>query len=96
MTQKVICLFFLLFVLNEIQGQTGVDQVQIKIYEFEEGLSHREVYQVKQDAHGFLWIATANGLNRFDSKSFLYLNKDTLLSSKSISELEFGKNDNCL
>jgi class 3 adenylate cyclase/ligand-binding sensor domain-containing protein len=70
MREIKILLFFFCLVLPAF-SQTGVDQVQIKIYEFEEGLSHRDVYQVAQDDYGFLWVATANGLNRFDSKNFL-------------------------
>lgn len=33
----------------------------------QEGLSHSTVYAVTQDARGFLWFGTREGLNRFDS-----------------------------
>ncbi len=32
----------------------------------EEGLSHNQVWCVHQDARGFLWIGTQDGLNRYD------------------------------
>ena len=31
-----------------------------------DGLSHNTVFAVLQDQHGFLWIGTADGLNRYD------------------------------
>lgn len=34
------------------------------------GLSSNKVHKVLQDNRGFYWIATANGLNRFDGTSF--------------------------
>ncbi|HHS95255.1 MAG TPA: hypothetical protein ENJ45_01605, partial [Phaeodactylibacter sp.] len=56
-----------------LYGQKSVDDVQIKVYAFEEGLSHRDVYQVLQEDSGFLWIGSRNGLNRFDSKNFTHI-----------------------
>mgnify|MGYP001350179256 CR=1 FL=1 len=47
------------------------DQYQIKVYDFEDGLSHRNVFKIQQDALGFIWIATINGLNRFDGYEFV-------------------------
>lgn len=36
----------------------------------QQGLSSNKVHRVLQDSRGFYWIATANGLNRFDGSSF--------------------------
>ncbi len=39
-------------------------------YRSEAGLSHDIVYHMMQDRYGFLWIATEEGLNRFDGLQF--------------------------
>ena len=39
-------------------------------YTTKEGLSSDEVNVVLPDDHGFLWVGTSNGLNRFDGNSF--------------------------
>ncbi|MDA3852827.1 MAG: hypothetical protein PF444_01080, partial [Bacteroidales bacterium] len=35
-----------------------------------DGLSHNRILDIKQDRYGFIWIATAHGLNRYDGHSF--------------------------
>lgn len=35
-----------------------------------EGLTHSTVRKTYQDRHGFIWIATRDGLNRYDGQSF--------------------------
>ena len=35
-----------------------------------EGLSHNTVMDVLQDHKGFLWLGTADGLNRYDGEHF--------------------------
>jgi signal transduction histidine kinase/ligand-binding sensor domain-containing protein/DNA-binding response OmpR family regulator len=39
-------------------------------------LSNSEVYSVVQDKEGFIWIGTADGLNRYDGRSFKIYRKD--------------------
>ncbi len=41
-----------------------------KHYQVENGLSNNTVYCSLQDSHGFLWLGTKDGLNRFDGYSF--------------------------
>ncbi len=41
-----------------------------KQYSVEDGLPNSEVYQVKQDAEGYLWFATGNGVSRFNGYEF--------------------------
>lgn len=60
------------------------------------GLSHNRVTDIIQDIHGFIWIATLDGLNRYDGKQFEIFkhNEDnfTSLSSSYISCLEEQNN----
>lgn len=35
-----------------------------------EGLSHNTVFDIEQDQNGFIWLATGEGLNRYDSYGF--------------------------
>lgn len=38
------------------------------------GLSNKDVNAIYQDSQGFLWLATADGLDRYDGKAFLVFN----------------------
>lgn len=63
--------FFLLFFLAILT--TSANDVQRKEFgHFTtiEGLSHNTVYDIEQDREGFMWIATGEGLNRYDSYGF--------------------------
>ncbi|MDT3405366.1 two-component regulator propeller domain-containing protein [Mucilaginibacter terrae] len=51
-----------------------------------DGLSSNTVYDVIKDKYGFVWIATDDGLNRFDGTNFtFYRNKDNDTSSLRIN-----------
>ena len=39
-------------------------------YTMKKGLLSNDIQDIAQDKHGFIWLATTSGLNRFDSKSF--------------------------
>src|SRR3982750_4907142 len=43
----------------------------VSAYTREQGLSHNVVTGIAQDSIGYIWIATASGLNRFNGSSFL-------------------------
>ncbi len=64
-------LVVLIFYLGSCTLGAQVADVDIEIYGFEEGLTHRNVFKITQDQDGFIWMATINGLNRFDGHSFL-------------------------
>ncbi|HSN16736.1 MAG TPA: two-component regulator propeller domain-containing protein, partial [Gammaproteobacteria bacterium] len=36
----------------------------------EDGLSNNEVYDIAQDKKGYIWLATADGLDRYDGYGF--------------------------
>ncbi len=55
-----------------VWGQpTRAPMVRVEHYSIEQGLSNRNVNYFTKDQQGFLWIATFNGLNRFDGYDFL-------------------------
>ncbi len=72
---KIILLFFFLIPIVSVAQQ---EEIEIKVYGFEDGLTHRNVFKVQQDPWGFIWIATINGLNKFDGHQFMhYTSHDT-------------------
>jgi class 3 adenylate cyclase/ligand-binding sensor domain-containing protein len=88
--------FFMLFTLGGIHAQ-----IQVKVYEFEEGLSHRITSKIVQSENGFIWIGTINGLNRFDGYNFIQYNDDPgnnrqhlpALPFSSISDMQLASNN---
>ena len=40
------------------------------LYTTKDGISNNRIFDVKQDVYGYIWIATAKGLNRFDGTTF--------------------------
>lgn len=61
---------FFLLTIPILSGQAA--NLKIKSYSLKDGLSHRLVTRIEKDAAGFLWLATPNGLNRFDGYNFLH------------------------
>lgn len=66
--------FSLLFLPSFVYCQH--QSVDVTRYTIEQGLSDNFVTSVLQTRDGFLWIATTNGLNRFDGKSFKVFRHD--------------------
>lgn len=48
----------------------GSGSSPFRSYAVVDGLSQSNVHDITQDQSGYLWIATARGLNRFDGKTF--------------------------
>ncbi|MBX2872269.1 MAG: hypothetical protein KTR30_09215, partial [Saprospiraceae bacterium] len=69
MRKVILLLGIILYSQSFVQAQfTNED---IKVYDIEDGLSHRNVFKIQQDDYGFIWMATINGLNRFDGSGFI-------------------------
>src|ERR1043165_47047 len=62
----------------------------------EQGLSSNTVNSVLEDHHGFLWVATADGLNRYDGKKFVVFRNNpedsTSLSANNVTRLYEDEN----
>lgn len=67
----VVCLS-LLFLVVASQERHAVARLSV-----DEGLSQGSAFGLAQDDKGFIWIATADGLNRFDGHEFLIYNTNT-------------------
>ncbi|MFA7287893.1 MAG: two-component regulator propeller domain-containing protein [Melioribacteraceae bacterium] len=78
-------LFFLLFIPYLLQGNAGGSEFLVRQIRLEEGLSQSTILSIIQDRKGFLWIGTANGLNRYDGYSFKIFSHDPM-DSNSISD----------
>ncbi|GHT75079.1 hybrid sensor histidine kinase/response regulator [Bacteroidia bacterium] len=57
---------FLLFCLLSSVGRAE----KIQVWTPNEGLSNSHISQIYQDSQGYIWIATENGLNRFNGYDF--------------------------
>ena len=61
-------------------------------FTIENGLSNNHVLDILQDKYGYIWIATRNGLNRFDGYRFVTYKNDpedsTSLSDNYVTSLE--------
>lgn len=62
----------LLFLLNSgMQGAYGqTPGLTIEFFSAEHGLPHKQLYDITQDDQGYMWIATHNGLARYDGYTF--------------------------
>lgn len=75
--------FFLLYILwisyVEAQERLSLDDFIVQHYTTADGLPSNYIYLATQDEDGYLWIATDNGLSRFDGRNFKnYYAKDGL------------------
>lgn len=82
------CRFILLFTIFFILGITSVN-CQNNPYIFrhittEDGLSGNDVRSITQDSKGFIWIATNNGLQKYDGYTFTTYHHNPV-DSQSIS-----------
>ena len=68
---KSICLLFFYFGVQILNASAFT----IKKIGVENGLSNNNVISIAQDKEGFIWIATKDGLNRFDANSFKVFKK---------------------
>lgn len=67
-----ILIFFILFLIRPIThvlAQEG--SMKFSHLTINEGLLHNRVFDILQDKDGFIWVATKDGVNKFDGYDFL-------------------------
>src|SRR5258708_5285533 len=62
-------LYFFLAVIFCIE--TKAQSFSVHQYTTADGLPDNVVFSVNQDSNGYLWVATSNGLSRFNGKNFV-------------------------
>ena len=91
MANRFIILFYMLLFALCSFGQS----LKFEHYNDNDGLSHNSVRHIVQDKHGFLWLGTFSGLNRFDGYEFqTFLNTsegDRKINDNDITALEIDK-----
>ncbi|HSF46354.1 MAG TPA: two-component regulator propeller domain-containing protein [Chitinophagaceae bacterium] len=68
LTRQINLLLFLLFLPHFISAQLNSDN--LVQYKEKEGVPALQVNKVMADRHGYIWLATNNGLARFDGYGF--------------------------
>ncbi len=80
---SIIILYLIILSISGIKGQTIST---IDHYYVEDGLSHNLINDIIQDKKGFIWMATYNGLCKFDGYSFkqyLYQPSDSIYTKNN-------------
>ncbi len=67
-----IVLFISLFGITTQLPSQKIESNQINKFSTEQGLSSNTVHTILQDRKGFIWVATEEGLNKFDGKNFTH------------------------
>ncbi|MEL7220701.1 MAG: two-component regulator propeller domain-containing protein, partial [Bacteroidota bacterium] len=74
-------------------------ETEIRVYDFADGLSHRNVFKILQDDRGLIWVATINGLNAFTGYGFERYNSSSdggTLPNDLVSDFLLLPNDQLL
>lgn len=76
---QLLCHPALLCVENTLAAETSVDYTQHRIsnYGLSAGMLSNNVLYVEQDRYGFMWIATSEGLMRYNGQDFVPFTKGT-------------------
>src|SRR5690606_774680 len=71
------------------------DLLRVRNFGIEDGLSQRDIYKVLQDSEGFLWVATKNGLDRYDGHQFIqwYTGKEKTIPNGILYDFIIGKDN---
>ena len=93
---RTVFLLILLSLTQLLRGQ----QLWFENYTSEKGLSQNSCFAFGQDANGFMWFGTQDGLNRYDGKDFkIYSQQNEIgkkLPSNIITSLFFDTSKNLL
>jgi len=73
---KSLILILHLLVIVSSAFSIDISKVEFEYLTVDDGLSQRTVTDILQDSQGFMWIATQDGLNRYDGRRFVIYHND--------------------
>lgn len=86
--QKIFILFFYVVFGQNIFAQTH----QLSLYQTENGLSSNLTKDIVQDKWGFIWVASDEGVSRFDGRTFLNFKKELPINyTKGLFKTKYGR-----
>lgn len=90
-TEKIVKFYLILGYFFVVSNAFGQKERLFETLTMSHGLSQGMVFDMIQDREGFLWVATKDGLNRYDGYSFKIFTNDPYnqqsLSSNTVSRL---------
>lgn len=94
--KKIIIALLYVFLFSGSWNSFGNSfNTSIQVFTTAQGLPNNAINDVQRDADGFLWIATNNGIARFDGKNFISFSKNThhnFFQDNVINEIKIVKN----
>ena len=88
---------FLFFLINLYAFLCVAQPFSFTRLGIEDGLPNSYVQSIVQDGKGNIWLATENGLSRFDGNRFTVYNRhNSSLPDNILQSLYYDKRDNCL
>jgi len=82
--------YFFSFYLIFLFFSSSAQEPGFKLYTTKDGLVGNQVGNLRQDSKGFLWLATTDGVSRFDGLKFKNFTKNNGLSSSLITDIDFS------
>ena len=96
MNSRPVILSIALLVLLDVLLVAQNDQAVFTQISLEQGLSDRTVTDISKDYYGYIWIATRNGLNRYDGLEIINYDRrpgsTTHISNRDIQKILCRKN----
>ncbi len=94
--RMLLCITFFLVAAQAALGQEA--SVSFGKLSVRDGLSNSSVYSLFQDSQGFIWIGTADGLNRYDGYNFTVfdsqLDPPYRIPGEMITSIDMDRNGN--
>ena len=91
LSKKLLLCFCLCFGFTEAAAQYRIDQ-----WTADDGLPQNSVYRIVQTNDGYLWLATLDGLARFDGARFTVFNRSNspgIVNNRFVSLFEAASGD---